>query len=138
MKELIKSRKQLKGNYNIVQIVSLSSSLCLHCYCCIILELKLKQSEKGQGDINQLLQSCPKPGHDQKGSSLSGLELQQLHHNGNAKPKVEETVNIITNRLKERRRELELPENLKVCRGPIVLTCILAEIYNVKCDVYVF
>lgn len=41
-----------------------------------------------------------------------GTELQQL--NNNTKPMVEETVNIITNRLKERQRELGLPEGIKV------------------------
>ncbi|XP_055018418.1 protein FAM13A-like [Boleophthalmus pectinirostris] len=87
MKELIKSRKRLK-------------------------ELKLKQSIKGEGDVNQLRQSC-KASHDHRGSALAGLELQLLNNNGNTKPNVEETVNSITNRLKERRRELELPDSLK-------------------------
>ena len=43
-----------------------------------------------------------------------GTELQQLNNNSNTKPNVEETVNIITNRLKERQRELGLPDNIKV------------------------
>ncbi|KAJ0004671.1 hypothetical protein NQD34_010885 [Periophthalmus magnuspinnatus] len=87
MKELIKSRKQLK-------------------------ELKLKQSIKGQEDVNQLHQSC-KAHHDHRGSALAGLELQLINNKGNTKPNVEETAIIISNRLKERRRDLELPESLK-------------------------
>ncbi|XP_073337554.1 protein FAM13A-like [Pagrus major] len=84
MKELIKSRKQLR-------------------------ELKLRQSEegglRGQGGTNI----------DQKEAALTGMELQQLNNNSNSntKPNVEETVNTITNRLKERRRELGLPDSIK-------------------------
>lgn len=51
---------------------------------------------------------------DQREAALTGTELQQLNNNSNTKPKVEETVNIITNRLKERRRELGLPDGIKV------------------------
>lgn len=92
MKELIKSRKQLK-------------------------ELKLRRTIEGElrehGGVNQLHQPR-KTSSDQRGSALAGLELQQLNNNANAnKPNVEETVNVITNRLKERRQELGLPDSLK-------------------------
>nr|XP_046257162.1 uncharacterized protein LOC124065646 isoform X2 [Scatophagus argus] len=84
MKELIKSRKQLK-------------------------ELKLRQSEEGglggQRGFNPSTETCR--------TSTDRTELQQLNNNSNAKPNVEETVNIMTNRLKERRQELGLPESIK-------------------------
>ena len=51
---------------------------------------------------------------DQKEAALTGTELQQLNNNSNTKPNVEETVNTIANRLKERRREMGLPESVKV------------------------
>ncbi|KAF1375591.1 hypothetical protein PFLUV_G00221770 [Perca fluviatilis] len=90
MMELIKSRKQLK-------------------------ELKLRQSEeqglKGQGDFNRSAETC-RTNIDQREAALTGTELQQLNNNSNTKPNVEETVNIITNRLKERRRELGLPDSV--------------------------
>ncbi|TKS85774.1 Protein FAM13A [Collichthys lucidus] len=91
MKELIKSRKQLK-------------------------ELKLRQSEegvlRGQGGSNPSAETC-RTNTDQREAALTGTELQQLNNNSNSKPNVEETVNVITNRLKERRRELGLPDNIK-------------------------
>ncbi|XP_068576228.1 protein FAM13C-like [Cebidichthys violaceus] len=89
MKELIKSRKQLK-------------------------ELKLRQSEaglRGQGDLNPSAETCS-TSRDQREAARTGTELQQLN-NSNAKPHVEETVNTISNRLKERRRELCLPDSVK-------------------------
>ncbi|XP_035519150.1 protein FAM13A-like isoform X2 [Morone saxatilis] len=91
MKELIKSRKQLK-------------------------ELKLRQSEEGgqtgQGGFNLSGETCW-TNTDHREAALTGTELQQLNNNSNTKPNVEETVNIITNRLKERRRELGLPDSIK-------------------------
>ncbi|XP_076598356.1 protein FAM13A-like [Chaetodon auriga] len=91
MKELIKSRKQLK-------------------------ELKLRQSEegglRGQGGSNLSAETC-RTNIDQREAALTGTELQQLNNNSNSKPKVEETVNMISNRLKERRRELGLPDGIK-------------------------
>ncbi|XP_045926895.1 protein FAM13B-like isoform X1 [Micropterus dolomieu] len=91
MKELIKSRKQLK-------------------------ELKLRQSEeaglRGQGDFSSSAETC-RTNIDQREAALTGTELQQLNNNSNNKPNVEETVNIITNRLKERQRELGLPDSIK-------------------------
>ncbi|KAM7408509.1 hypothetical protein PAMA_002303 [Pampus argenteus] len=91
MKELIKSRKQLK-------------------------ELKLRQSEEGelkrQRGLNPPTEMC-RTNMDQRGVVLTGTELQQLNNNAKTKPNVEETVNIITNRLKERRRELGLPNSIK-------------------------
>ncbi|XP_068184330.1 protein FAM13A-like isoform X2 [Antennarius striatus] len=90
MKELIKSRKQLK-------------------------ELKLRQSEDGElrehGGSNHLAERYG-TNTDQRGAALAENELQQLN-NSNTKPDFEETVNIITNRLKERRRELGLPDSIK-------------------------
>uniref|UniRef100_A0A3Q1I4V4 Rho-GAP domain-containing protein n=1 Tax=Anabas testudineus TaxID=64144 RepID=A0A3Q1I4V4_ANATE len=90
MKELIKSCKQLK-------------------------ELKLKQSQegglRGQGGFNPATETR-RSYIDQRVATLTGTELQQLN-NSNTKPNVEETVNIITNRLKERRQELGLPDSIK-------------------------
>ncbi|KAI4813194.1 hypothetical protein KUCAC02_024538 [Chaenocephalus aceratus] len=90
MKELIKSRKQLK-------------------------ELKLRQSEggmKGQGDFNPPSETR-RTNSDQKEAAPTGTELQQLNNNSNIRANVEETVNTISNRLKERRRELGLPDSVK-------------------------
>ncbi|XP_010787259.1 protein FAM13C isoform X1 [Notothenia coriiceps] len=90
MKELIKSRKQLK-------------------------ELKLRQSEggvKGQGDFNPPSETR-RTNSDQREAAPTGTELQQLNNNSNIKANVEETVNTISNRLKERRRELGLPDSAK-------------------------
>ncbi|XP_050932838.1 protein FAM13A isoform X17 [Lates calcarifer] len=91
MKELIKSRKQLK-------------------------ELKLRQSEggrlRGQVGFNPPAETC-RTNTDQREAAPTGTELQQLNNNSNARPNVEETVNIITNRLKEKRRELDLPDSIK-------------------------
>ncbi|XP_062257591.1 protein FAM13B-like isoform X1 [Platichthys flesus] len=87
MKELIKTRKQLK-------------------------ELKLRQTEeaglRGRGRFK-----TRRTNTDQGEAAPTGTELQQLNNNGNTKPNVEETVNMITNRLKERRRELRLPDHIK-------------------------
>ncbi|XP_034537574.1 protein FAM13B-like isoform X2 [Notolabrus celidotus] len=91
MKELIKSRKQLK-------------------------ELKLRQSEetdlKGQRGFNTSAETL-RTSTDHREAALTGTELHQLINNTNTKPSVEETVNIITNRLKERRQELGLPDSIK-------------------------
>ncbi|XP_029031638.1 protein FAM13A-like isoform X2 [Betta splendens] len=67
---------------------------------------ELRQSQEGGGETRR--------SHiDQKAAAAqTGTELQQLN-NGNGKPNVEETVNVVTNRLKERRRELGLPESVK-------------------------
>ncbi|XP_026165081.1 protein FAM13A-like isoform X2 [Mastacembelus armatus] len=91
MKELIKSRKQLK-------------------------ELKIRQSQegslRGQGVFIPPVEIC-RTYKDQNKAAIRGTELQHLNNNSNTKPNVEETVNIIRNRLKERRRELGLPDNIK-------------------------
>ncbi|KAM9804135.1 protein FAM13A-like [Neosynchiropus ocellatus] len=79
MKELIKSRKQLK-------------------------ELKLKQSVEGANGCRS--------NTDHK-EVRAGSELQQRNNNSNNQPNVEETFNIITNRLMERRRDLGLPDSIK-------------------------
>ncbi|TNN70589.1 Protein FAM13C [Liparis tanakae] len=92
MKELIKSRKQLK-------------------------ELKLRRSgevggPRGPGDVSPSAETCStSTGHRE--AALAGAELQLLN-DSNTKPDVEETVNTITNRLKERRRELGLPDRVQV------------------------
>ncbi|XP_072247683.1 protein FAM13A-like [Leuresthes tenuis] len=88
MKELIKSRKQLR-------------------------EMKLRQPEesepKGPRSFGPRADTC-RTNIDQR---EAGTELQQLNNNSNTKPDVEETVNTIANRLKERRRELGLPDSIK-------------------------
>ncbi|XP_068597108.1 protein FAM13C-like [Brachionichthys hirsutus] len=90
MKELIKSRKQLK-------------------------ELKLRQSEdgelRGRGGSNHSAETY-RTKVDQRGAALAETELQQLN-NSNTKPEFEETVSIISNRLKEKRQELGLPDSIK-------------------------
>ncbi|XP_026046981.1 protein FAM13A-like isoform X1 [Astatotilapia calliptera] len=67
-------------------------------------ELKLRQSKEAE--------TC-RGNTDKQEAVPTGTELQQLNNNSNAKPNVEETVNIITNRLKERRQELGLPDSIK-------------------------
>ncbi|MED6292725.1 hypothetical protein CHARACLAT_003344 [Characodon lateralis] len=91
MKELIRSRKQLK-------------------------EMNLKQSE--ESGMKELRGFSPtgenwKTDIDQCESGPKGTELQPINNNSNNKPNVEETVNLITNRLRERRSELGLPDNIK-------------------------
>lgn len=68
---------------------------------------------RGQGGSKASTVLC-RTNTDLRDAALTGTELQQLNNNGNAKPKVEETFNIITNRMKERRRELGLPDSIKV------------------------
>lgn len=58
----------------------------------------------------------------QKEAVPAGTALQPLNNNSITKPSVEETVNMITNRLKERRRELGLPDSIKVVtRMPLLI-----------------
>nr|XP_015800286.2 protein FAM13A isoform X1 [Nothobranchius furzeri] len=83
MKELIKSRKQLK-------------------------EMKLRQS----GGFSPSSETC-RTNMDQREAGPTGTELQQLNNNNNPKPNVEETFNSITNRLKEKRQELGLPDSIE-------------------------
>lgn len=71
---------------------------------------------KGQGDFNPPSETR-RTNSDQKEAAPTGTELQQLNNNSNIKAKVEETVNTISNRLKERRRELGLPDSVKVSRN---------------------
>ncbi|XP_041645601.1 protein FAM13B-like isoform X2 [Cheilinus undulatus] len=88
MKELIKSRKQLK-------------------------ELKLRQSEEGAlRGLHPSVETC-RTTIDHREAAVTGTELQKFNNNTNTKPNVEETVNIITDRLKERRRELGVPDAIK-------------------------
>ncbi|XP_075993319.1 protein FAM13A-like [Genypterus blacodes] len=86
MKELIKSRKQLK-------------------------ELKLKQSITGR--LREPSTEPCRTGTDQRGAARTGTELQKLNNNSSAEPSLEETVHVVTNRVKERRQELSLPDNIK-------------------------
>lgn len=82
---------------------------------CSFLASELRQSQEGvraQGAFNPATETC-RSHVDQKVAAQTGTELQQ-RNNGNTKPNVEETVNGISNRLKERRRELGLPESIKV------------------------
>lgn len=78
--------------------------------------MKLSQSVdcrlRGRGGSDQ---SAVLNNSDQRDATPAGSEQQQqLNKNGNSKPKVEDTVNMITNRLRERRGELGLPEGLEV------------------------
>ena len=89
-------------------------------------ELKLRQSGegglRGKGDVFSPSADSCRTNTDHREAALTGTELQQLNNNSNtAKANVEETVNTITNRLKERRRELGLPDNIKV--GESVCYC---------------
>lgn len=80
-------------------------------------ELKLRQTDEAglrrQRDFYPSGKSC-KTNEDHREVSVTGSELQVLNNNGNTKPDVEETVNVISNRMKERRRELGLPDDIKV------------------------
>lgn len=89
--------------------------------------MKLSQSVdcrlQGRGGSDQ---STVLNNSDQRDATLAGSEpppqqQQQLNKNGNSKPKVEDTVNMITNRLRERRGELGLPESLEVGVAEILL-----------------
>ncbi|KAM8859988.1 protein FAM13A-like isoform 2-T2 [Spinachia spinachia] len=86
MKELVKSRKQLK-------------------------EVKQRRSEgdmRHEDDFSPSTETCS-TNNDQREAALTGTELQHLHN----KPDVEVTVNMITNRLQERRRELGLSDSVQ-------------------------
>ncbi|TNM99589.1 hypothetical protein fugu_012622 [Takifugu bimaculatus] len=84
MTELIKSRKKLK-------------------------ELKLTQStERGLSLSGEKHRTSTK----QREASLTETEVQHVN-NGNTKPSMEETINLMNNRLKQRRREFALPEAVK-------------------------
>ncbi|XP_043991657.1 protein FAM13B-like isoform X2 [Gambusia affinis] len=91
MKELIRSRKQLK-------------------------EIKLTQSEgsgvKGRGGFSPSGETC-RTSAAQREAGPTGTELQPINNNSNATQNVEETVNLITNQLRERRSELGLPDSIK-------------------------
>ncbi|XP_023183329.1 protein FAM13A-like [Xiphophorus maculatus] len=91
MKELIRSRKQLK-------------------------EIKLTQSVesgvKGLGGFSPSGETC-RTNAEQREAGPTGTELQPINNNSNATQNVEETVNLITNRLRERRSELGLPDSIK-------------------------
>uniref|UniRef100_A0A096LYM8 Rho-GAP domain-containing protein n=1 Tax=Poecilia formosa TaxID=48698 RepID=A0A096LYM8_POEFO len=91
MKELIRSRKQLK-------------------------EIKLTQSEesglKGLGGFGPSGETC-RTNAEQREAVPTGTELRPINNNSNATQNLEETVNLITNRLRERRSELGLPDSIK-------------------------
>ncbi|XP_056148279.1 protein FAM13A-like [Lampris incognitus] len=92
MKELSKSRKQLK-------------------------ELKLRQStevglkeHRGPNSTDEQYRSKK----DQQGALLTRTELQQLNNSSsNTRPSLEETVQTLTARLKDRHQELGLPDSIK-------------------------
>lgn len=75
---------------------------------CLHLELKLTQS------IEFGLRSggTRRTGTDPREASQTETQLQHVKNNSN--PSTEDTINLINNRLKERRRELGLPEAVKV------------------------
>jgi len=85
-------------------------------------EMKLRQPEesgpKGPRSFGPRADTC-RTNIDQREAAPTGTELQQLNNNSNTKPDVEETVNTIANRLKERRRELGLPDSIKVVTAEI-------------------
>nr|XP_057914428.1 protein FAM13C [Doryrhamphus excisus] len=86
--ELLKSRKQLK-------------------------ELKLCHMEEGvfKGAANP---PADLSGSNEREAALSGPELEHINNNSNAnKPSVEDTLHVITSTLKDRRRELGLPDSIK-------------------------
>lgn len=94
--------------------------------------MKLSQSVdcrlRGRGGSDQ---SAVLNNSDQRDATPAGSQhhqqQQQLNKNGNSKPKVEDTVNMITNRLRERRGELGLPEGLEVGIADILsLSCCFA------------
>lgn len=87
--------------------------------------MKLSQSVdcrlRGSGGSDQ---SAVLNNSEQRDATPAGSQQQQqqqLNKNGNSKPKVEDTVNMITNRLRERRGELGLPEGLEVGVAEILL-----------------
>lgn len=82
-------------------------------------ELKLKRSIDGaeRRGFNPSTEPC-RTSTDQKGAAVTGAELQHLDNNSNNKPSLEETVQVVTNRVKERRQELGLPDNIKVHVSP--------------------
>jgi len=101
-----------------------------------VAELKLKQLSHGRGrkehrtsNPSSSSSTCSssstspsssearRAGRDQQGAPLAGTELQRLDNGGNSKPDVEGTVRTLSQRLGERRRELGLPDNLKVGSG---------------------
>lgn len=91
------------------------SSHCIYRYltfCFIFIEIKLRQLQ-GLGGISPTSETC-RTNIDQREAGPTRTELHQLNNNSNTKPNMEETVNTITNRLKERRRELGLPDSIKV------------------------
>lgn len=81
-------------------------SVCL--IFCLHLELKLTQSIECGLRSGVTRRTAPDP----REASLTETQLQ--HVNNNSNPSTEDTVNLINNRLKERRRELGLPEAVKV------------------------
>lgn len=72
---------------------------------------------QGLGGLGARSETC-RVNLDQREVGPTGTELHQLNNNTNTKPNIEETVNTITNRLKERRRELGLPDSIKVGTAP--------------------
>lgn len=77
---------------------------------CLYLELKLTQStERGLRSSGGKHRTTT----EQREASLTETEVQPVN-NSNTTPSMEETINLMNNRLKQRRRELGLPEAVKV------------------------
>lgn len=88
--------------------------------------MKLSQSVDSQHQLAVVSRSKS----DQSETAPAGNEQQQqqqeqLNNNSSFKPKVEDTVNLITNMLKERRRELDLPDGLEVGTAKNDFCCVL-------------
>lgn len=75
--------------------------------------------------LSQLVGSSSKS--DQREAAPAGSEQQQLNNNSSSEPKLEDTVNLITNMLKERRRELDLPNGLEVRMTLVILGLMTLE-----------
>lgn len=78
---------------------------------CLYLELKLTQlTEQGLRSSSGKHRTST----EQREASLTETEVQRMNNNGNTKLSMEETINLMNSQLKQRRRELGLPEAVKV------------------------
>lgn len=76
--------------------------------------MKLSQSVDSQHQLAVVSRSKSDQSETAPAGSEQQQQQQQLNNNSSFKPKIEDTVNLITNMLKERRRELDLPDGLEV------------------------
>lgn len=101
-------------------------------------EIKLTQSVesavKGLGGVSPSGETC-RTNAEQREAGPTGTELQPINNNSNATQNVEETVNLITNRLRERRSELGLPDSIKV--GAVETLLSLTQLFYIKFKVQV-